>query len=76
LSDEIDIAHLAFIRIGKEPSKACPADFYRNPAHTVKLQSELSCDRCLYSRPGKAGLFCGKGQQYGKHCEFFRKDKK
>lgn len=74
MSSDVDllVIHAAGARVDPEPSNALPEEFYGDPAKVVKLQSEMKCSECLYSRPGKRGLFCGRGQEYGKRCEFFR----
>jgi len=78
MSDKVDLLeiHLAGARLNPEPSKACPQEFYGDPARHVKLQAESKCGECLYSRTGKAGNFCGRLQPYGRRCEFFRIMKK
>ncbi|MBV8666715.1 MAG: hypothetical protein JO269_09545 [Burkholderiaceae bacterium] len=71
---EVDLLeiHTVGARLKPEPSRALPSNHYGDPSKVVKLQSEAACGRCLYSRPGKRGEFCGKGKDYGKRCEFFR----
>jgi hypothetical protein len=78
MTEKIDLLeiHLAGGRLNLEPSRAYPQEFYGDPAKVVMLQAESKCGECLYSRPGRAGLFCGKGQPYGLRCEFFRIAKK
>jgi hypothetical protein len=78
MSDLIDLLKINFAgaRLNPEKSHAYPQNFYGDPAKVVKLQSETNCNTCLYSRTGKAGLFCSKGRDYGKRCEFYRITKK
>lgn len=78
VDSDIDILHLHCVggRLNPEQSHALPADHYGDPSRIVRLQSERNCGGCLYDRPGKRGSFCGKGQQHGKRCEFYRMKKK
>jgi len=78
MSDKIDLLaiHCAGARLTPEKSMALPQEQYSDPAKHVKLACETKCGECLYSRPGKVDVFCGKGRPYGKRCEFFRKAKK
>jgi hypothetical protein len=77
-ADKIDMLALLCqgARLNPEPSRALPQRLYRDPANVVRLDGETKCGSCLYSRPGKVGLFCGKGQKFGKRCEFYRIAKK
>ena len=78
MTEKIDLLqiHLAGGRMNPEKSRALPQALYGDPARHVKLQGESKCRECLYSRPGRNGTFCGKGQDYGRRCEFFRIMKK
>jgi len=78
MTDQIDILalHLVGARLTPEKSRALPQEQYSDPSKHVKLACESKCSECLYSRPGKLDVFCGKGRQYGKRCEFFRIKKK
>lgn len=78
MNDEIDMLQLLCVgaRLNPQPSRALPQRSYGDPAKLVRLQGETKCRTCLNSRRGKAGAFCGKGQQYGKRCELFRIAKK
>jgi hypothetical protein len=76
--DKIDLLaiHCAGGRLRNEPSRALPQEHYGDPAKHVRMEGETKCNECLYSRPGKLDVFCGKGRPYGKRCEFFRIKKK
>jgi hypothetical protein len=78
MTEKIDLLeiHLAGGRLNPEASKACPQEYYGDPANHVKLSRESKCTECLYNRTGRAGNFCGKLQTYGRRCEFFRIMKK
>lgn len=76
MTSDIDLLHLHALRIGKEPSKAAPQSHYRDPAETARLPGETKCGSCLYSQRGRDQMFCGKLQEYGKKCEFYRIHKK
>ena len=68
--------HTAGARLQPQPTHALPQSCYRDPAQTVRFQSESRCRDCLYRRRGKQGVYCGQGQPYGKRCESFRIYKK
>jgi hypothetical protein len=74
--DNIDVNALYRLRINKEPSTACPTSYYSDPAQGVKLVGESACGKCLYSGSGTKGPYCGRLQQWGVRCEFFRKVKR
>lgn len=76
MAEDIDMLELRAIRIGKEPSKAHPASYYRNPANTIRLEAEKNCAGCVYSMPGKSGEFCARGKKYGIRCDLFKGEKK
>ena len=74
--EKIDVLELQLRRIGKDKSHAGPVKNYGDPSRTVRLQSESACGKCNYRRTGTTSLFCGRGQEFGKKCEFFRLEKK